>query len=132
MFSFVTCCRCGLVYQNPRVPLSRIGEYYDEDYIVHRRTRPWGMLTPLFERARASVERLPDGPFRGVPMLLKDASQQLAGTPYYLGTQVLKSVGWRSPRTTELAARFQRACFVIAGKAAVSELSGRAAECRTA
>lgn len=50
-FRFVICRRCGLAYQNPRVPLSRIAEYYDEEYIAHRRTRPWGMLTPLFERA---------------------------------------------------------------------------------
>jgi 2-polyprenyl-3-methyl-5-hydroxy-6-metoxy-1,4-benzoquinol methylase len=56
VFSFVTCRRCGLVYQNPRVPLSRIGEYYDEEYIAHRRTRPWGMLTPLFERAMDKLD----------------------------------------------------------------------------
>jgi 2-polyprenyl-3-methyl-5-hydroxy-6-metoxy-1,4-benzoquinol methylase len=50
-FRFVRCTSCGLAYQNPRVPLSQIGDYYDDDYIAHRRHRPWGVLTPLFERA---------------------------------------------------------------------------------
>jgi 2-polyprenyl-3-methyl-5-hydroxy-6-metoxy-1,4-benzoquinol methylase len=55
-FHFVTCRRCGLAYQNPRVPLDRIGDYYDEAYIAHRRTRPWGLLTPLFERAMRKLD----------------------------------------------------------------------------
>jgi SAM-dependent methyltransferase len=55
-FRFVTCRSCGLSYQNPRVALSRIGEYYDDEYIAHRRTRPWGVLTPLFERAMNKLD----------------------------------------------------------------------------
>ena len=55
-FTFVVCRRCGLAYQNPRVPLSRIGEYYDDQYIAHRRTRSWGMLTPVFERAMNKLD----------------------------------------------------------------------------
>src|SRR5262249_3567639 len=50
-FHFVRCMGCGLVYQNPRVTLDRIVEYYDDEYIAHRRKRDWGLLTPLFERA---------------------------------------------------------------------------------
>jgi 2-polyprenyl-3-methyl-5-hydroxy-6-metoxy-1,4-benzoquinol methylase len=49
-FHFVRCRGCGLVYQNPRVPLDRIGRYYDDEYIAHRK-RKWGVLAPLFERA---------------------------------------------------------------------------------
>jgi 2-polyprenyl-3-methyl-5-hydroxy-6-metoxy-1,4-benzoquinol methylase len=55
-FRFVRCLNCGLVYQNPRVTLDRIGEYYDEQYIAHRRTRPWGPLAPLFERAMNKLD----------------------------------------------------------------------------
>ena len=50
-FHFVRCCRCDLVYQNPRVALDCIGAYYDDTYIAHRKKRDWGVLSPLFERA---------------------------------------------------------------------------------
>jgi SAM-dependent methyltransferase len=55
-FHFVRCMSCGLVYQNPRVTLDRIVEYYDTDYIAHRRKRDWGVLTPLFERAMHKLD----------------------------------------------------------------------------
>jgi SAM-dependent methyltransferase len=58
-FRFVTCNTCGLTYQNPRITLERIVDYYDDQYIAHRRKRDWGLLTPLFERAmtRLDVEK---------------------------------------------------------------------------
>ena len=55
-FRFVTCSGCGLAYQNPRVSLERIGEYYDDDYIAHRKTRPWGPLAPFFDRAMNKLD----------------------------------------------------------------------------
>ena len=55
-FQFVSCNGCGLVYQNPRVALDRIGEFYDEQYIAHRRTQPWGPLAPLFDRAMNKLD----------------------------------------------------------------------------
>jgi SAM-dependent methyltransferase len=48
-FHFVTCRTCGLAYQNPRVTLNHIGDYYDDQYIAHRKKQSWGMLTPLVE-----------------------------------------------------------------------------------
>jgi SAM-dependent methyltransferase len=55
-FRFVRCLNCGLAYQNPRVPLDRIGAYYDDTYIAHRKKRNWGVLTPLFERAMHKLD----------------------------------------------------------------------------
>jgi SAM-dependent methyltransferase len=55
-FRFVTCARCGLVYQNPRVTLDRIGDYYDDQYIAHRKKRSWGPLTPLVERGMRKLD----------------------------------------------------------------------------
>lgn len=55
-FRFVRCLSCGLAYQNPRVPLDRIGAYYDDTYIAHRKKRNWGVLTPLFERAMHKLD----------------------------------------------------------------------------
>jgi SAM-dependent methyltransferase len=55
-FHFVRCARCGLAYQNPRIPLERIAAYYDDDYIAHRGRTDWGILTPLFERAMNKLD----------------------------------------------------------------------------
>lgn len=56
IFHFVRCAVCGLAYQNPRIPLDDIVEYYDDQYIAHRRKRSWGPLTPLFERAMNKLD----------------------------------------------------------------------------
>ncbi len=55
-FHFVTCRDCGLAYQNPRVTLDRIGDYYDDQYIAHRKKRNWGPLTPLVERGMNKLD----------------------------------------------------------------------------
>ena len=59
----------------------------------------------------------------GVPMLLKDACQELAGTQHWCGVAALRDAGAMSTRTTELAARFESSGFTIIGKAACPELS---------
>jgi SAM-dependent methyltransferase len=55
-FTFVTCRGCGLRYQNPRVTLDHIGEYYDDNYIAHRKKRRWGVMTPLVERGMNKLD----------------------------------------------------------------------------
>jgi SAM-dependent methyltransferase len=59
-FHFVTCTNCGLAYQNPRVTLDRIGEYYDDRYIAHRRKQSWGLLTPLVEHGMNKLDAAKD------------------------------------------------------------------------
>jgi SAM-dependent methyltransferase len=56
-FTFVTCARCGLAYQNPRLKLEHIGAYYDDEYIAHRLKTNWGWLTPLYRRAMGKIDR---------------------------------------------------------------------------
>jgi amidase len=69
----------------------------------------------LFDRARdEAAGSLPDGPFRGVPMLLKDLGAELAGTPFCEGTALAGD--YHSTVTQELTTRFQRAGFVVCGK----------------
>ncbi|HVB91659.1 MAG TPA: amidase family protein [Acidimicrobiales bacterium] len=73
------------------------------------------VIHELFDRARAEAGgTLPDGPFRGVPLLLKDLGAELAGTPFSEGTDFAGD--YRSTVTQELTARFIRAGFVICGK----------------
>lgn len=55
-FTFVTCRSCALRYQNPRVTLDHIGEYYDDNYIAHRKKRRWGLLTPLVEHGMNKLD----------------------------------------------------------------------------
>jgi SAM-dependent methyltransferase len=55
-FRFVTCRACGLTYQNPRLTLEAVADYYDDSYIAHRKRRDWGVLTPLFDRAMAKLD----------------------------------------------------------------------------
>ena len=78
----------------------------------------------LDEKARAAAAGdLPDGPFRGVPMLVKDAVCQTAGDPYHCGMRFLKERGHRAETDTYLAQRFRQAGFVFVGKTNTPELA---------
>jgi amidase len=82
------------------------------------------VIHPLFEKARATVaDGLPDGPFRGVPFLVKDAVCHTAGDPYHLGMRFLAQRGYTAEHDTELARRFRAAGFVFVGKTNTPELA---------
>src|SRR5262245_4126535 len=70
------------------------------------------LVSPMFDRAPP-----------GVPMLLKDAGQEIAGTPHFVGVAALRDIDSRSATTTALAARFEEIGFSIIGKAACPQLS---------
>src|SRR5213080_3672160 len=77
-----------------------------------------------FEKARAEAAApdLPDGPFRGVPFLLKDLICHSAGDPYHAGMRLLRELEWVERYDTYLAARFRAAGFVFLGRTNVPEL----------
>lgn len=56
-FQYVKCRACNLVYQNPRLPVEAIKEFYDSEYIAHRKKKDWGILTPLYEHAMSKHDR---------------------------------------------------------------------------
>ena len=65
------------------------------------------VIHELFDRARGEAAGpLPDGPFRGVPFLLKDLGAELAGTPFAEGLDFAGD--YRSTQTQELTQRFLR------------------------
>jgi amidase len=81
------------------------------------------VIHPLFEQGRETARaELPDGPFTGVPFLLKDLGAAFAGQPYHLGMQALKDAGFQAPFDTFLAERFRDAGFVTIGKTNLPEL----------
>jgi len=82
------------------------------------------VIIPLFDKARrrAQASTLPNGPFRGVPFLLKDLFCQTAGDPYHAGMRLLRERGWTSGHDTYLAAKFIAAGFVVLGKTNAPEL----------
>ncbi len=56
-FQYVTCNSCGLAYQYPRIHVDQIKDFYDSEYIAHRKKKDWGILTPLYERAMSKHDR---------------------------------------------------------------------------
>ena len=81
------------------------------------------VIHPLFEEAREAAQgELPDGPFKGVPFVLKDLGAAYAGQPLHLGMQVLKDAGFTSPVDTTLALRFREAGLITIGKTNTPEL----------
>ena len=76
-----------------------------------------------FDRARAEADGdVPDGPFRGVPFVLKDLDGYSAGDPYYGGTKFLRDHDWRPERDTYLTERFRAAGLICVGRTNTPEL----------
>src|SRR6478735_2575586 len=74
-------------------------------------------------RARAEADAgPPDGPFRGVPILVKDLDGSLAGEPLHLGNRMLRDLGHVADHDSYLFARLRGAGCVIVGKTNTPEL----------
>ncbi len=76
----------------------------------------------LYDQARTTAKGdLPDGPFRGVPFLLKDMHATVKGVPTSSGTRMLKDVP--QPHDSEIVRRYRAAGVIILGKTNVPEFS---------
>ncbi len=65
-------------------------------------------------KARSEAENPPDGPFRGVPMLVKDMDAVLANEANTSSSRAL--LDWRPVRDSELVTRYREAGLTIVGK----------------
>ena len=73
------------------------------------------VITPLYEQARESARgALPEGPFRGVPFLLKDLVASYAGVRMAWGSAFMRN--FVPDHDSELVSRLKRAGFVFLGK----------------
>lgn len=77
----------------------------------------------MYDEARASIERgLPDGPFTGVPFLLKDLRAAYEGVPTTAGSAFFADKV--APHDSELVRRYRNAGLVIVGKTNTPEFGG--------
>jgi amidase len=79
------------------------------------------VIIPLFEQARAAAENPPHGPFRGVPILIKDIGATVAGVLQAAGVDPLRRAGFTAKVDSHLVAALRRAGFIIVGKTNTSE-----------
>ncbi len=82
-----------------------------------------GTIERLNPIINAIVIALFDRPGSGVPIVLKDAGQELAGTPHWVGVAAVRDAGVTSRRTTALAHQLEAAGFGFIGKGACPPLS---------
>jgi amidase len=79
------------------------------------------IIYPMFEQGRRSVaDGLPEGPFHGVPFLLKDLIAAYAGIPLASGCKALKD--YVPDFDSELVRRYKEAGLVTLGKTNTPEL----------
>jgi len=73
------------------------------------------VVTPMYEVAREEAKgALPNGPFTGVPFLLKDLLAEYKGTPFCEGSHAVK--GYISKVDSELVKRQRASGLIIVGK----------------
>jgi amidase len=72
------------------------------------------VITKMYDYARGAAENPPPGPFRGVPFLMKDLSQAVAGVPFAQGSRFLKD--YVPTEDAELTRRLKAAGLILVGK----------------
>lgn len=83
------------------------------------------IVEKLYDRARHEAgTSLPQGPFTGVPFLLKDLGMALKGTVTTQGSRFFSA--WVADYTNTIVERYQQAGLVIIGKSASPEFGGTA------
>ena len=81
------------------------------------------VIIERFDKARAEASGdLPDGPFRGVPMVLKDLDGASKGDPHHCGMKWLKDMGWTEQEDTYSIANLRATGGVFLGKTNCPEL----------
>jgi amidase len=72
------------------------------------------VIRPLVDHAKARIKTLPDGPFHGVPFLLKDLKVTLAGVPTSNASRLTRD--WCPDRNSVTTERYLAAGLQILGK----------------
>jgi amidase len=79
------------------------------------------VITRMYDIARKAVlSGIPEGPFGGVPFLLKDIIEEYAGVPLTMGSRAFRN--YVPAQDSEMVVRFKKSGVVILGKTNVPEL----------
>lgn len=82
------------------------------------------VIHPTFDRARAEADAGPvDGPFAGIPFLLKDAGGEQAGEYSMLGMAALKKIGARAKDDSAIATFAREVGLISLGRTNTPELA---------
>jgi amidase len=78
------------------------------------------VITPMYDLARQhAAGKLPDGPFKGVPFLLKDIMASYAGVRMAMGSKLLQN--FVPDHDSELVVRLKQAGLIMLGKTNLPE-----------
>ena len=107
------CAQAELVRKKELQPIELVNAAIER--IERLNPRLNAVVTPMFDLARdAARGKIPEGPFQGVPFLLKDLMAAYAGVPMSLGSVLLKN--FIPDRDSELVARLKLAGLIVVGK----------------
>jgi amidase len=79
------------------------------------------VVHPLYERARTNARKALEGPFIGVPIVVKDLDGELAGAPLHKGNRALKAAKHVATTTSYLFEKLEQGGFIIVGKSNTPE-----------
>jgi amidase len=103
------------------------GELVDDAIARVERLDPTlnAVIHERFEAARSEARGdVPDGPFRGVPFLVKDLGCEMAGEPHTLGNRALRDADVRAEQDSYLYRSIRGAGFITLGRTNTPELGG--------
>ncbi|HEX8705121.1 MAG TPA: amidase [Myxococcaceae bacterium] len=81
------------------------------------------VIATMEDSAQAALKQgLPQGPFTGVPFLIKDILLHAAGVPSAMGSQGLRELNLALPYDSTLMARYRQAGLVLLGRTNTPEL----------
>ncbi|WP_034629279.1 amidase family protein [Desulfotruncus alcoholivorax] len=79
------------------------------------------VINKMYDQARITAEKDLNGTFAGVPMLLKDITQEVAGEPITSGSKAFK--GYRAKQDSEYVRKLRNAGVIFLGQTNVPELA---------
>ncbi|MHB1520519.1 MAG: amidase [Ferrimicrobium sp.] len=74
------------------------------------------VIADRFSRAHDEANTGRNGPFAGVPLLLKDLGAAQEGEPFWLGSAVLQQADYRAPVTSYYVRSLLEAGFIVLGR----------------
>ena len=83
------------------------------------------IIMPMHDIARQRAQQNLEGPFAGVPFLIKDLFQEYAGVPTAYGCKALKAAKHTPTEHAEITARWLKAGTVIFGRTNTPEFGAK-------